>query len=120
MRNVVFALLAMVSPLVATDPPNVGAVVTTQMVDATTVVQFHERGVSIVQLDVDTMECLTSYVLASAPPTFTTSYKDTSGNEQTVTTTASSSTEIGIQNALKAHQRSLRLLQAAFPPMPPQ
>jgi len=110
-------VLALASVLPAAEPPNLGAVVTTQMVDATTVAQFHERGVSFAHLDLATLEVTTSYA-TQAPPIFTTSYRDIHGVTQTVTTQATGTSQQAILTAIKTHKTALRVMQSMFPPAP--
>jgi hypothetical protein len=119
MKTLLHTVLAMTlgCNLLATDPPHIGKVITSQLIDAVTVIQFHEHGISIAVLDVETMQVNQS-IIPNKPPTFTTTYTDTSGNTQTVSTTATGVSQAAILTAIKTHRKALAILQSHYPPMP--
>ena len=110
-------MLAMVSTLVAAEPPE-GKVVTSQMLDATTVVRFHERGISLAHLNLETMTVDISYAV-DGPPSFTTTWVDTDGSTQSVTTTATGNSNTAVMTAIVNHKRAVKMLKAVFPPVNP-
>jgi hypothetical protein len=118
MKNLLFALALFAGVAPAADPPNLGRVITWESVDPTTVVVFHEKGISIKHLDLKTLTVGTSYMV-DTPPSFTSTWVDTSGVTQSVTTTSTGHSNAAVLTAIKNHKRAVALLQAAYPPMPP-
>lgn len=119
MRTLLFALVALASTLTAGDPPKLGPVIASQLIDATTSFNWHENGMSIAILDVETMTVTLSMVAAPKPPVFTTTYVDTSGNTQSISTTSSGTSNAAILTAITQHNLAVELFQSLFPPAPP-
>lgn len=120
MRQILFAVLALASFLCASEPPKgLGALITTQMLDATTAVSFYEHGVSMSTLDPKTMEVATSYATADAPQ-LSTSWVS-GGVTHTVTTSMPSTSPSNqqITQALARHKRIVDAMKALYPPAQP-
>lgn len=119
MRNLLSVMLAMAGTLFASDPPKaLGALLSTDMVDATTVVSFYEHGVGMTTLDIDTLEMETSYAVEDVDaPTLTTTWTS-GGINHTVTTQLPSQTPSAIQitRAMARHHRLVTAMQALYPP----
>ena len=119
MRNLLFVMLAMAGTLLASEPPKaLGALLSTDMVDATTVVSFYEHGVGMTTLDVDTLEMETSFAMEDADaPTLTTTWSS-GGVSHTVTTSLPSQSPSAIQitRAMARHHRLVTAMQGLYPP----
>ena len=139
MRNFLFMLSAIVSlvsfssaamastevtptTVQQSDPvAKLGQIVCQTVIDPTTVLNFHEHGVSVATLNVET-STVEMRVLDGPLPALKMSYVDTSGMRHEVETPFPSINPSArqIRDTIELHKRIVAAYQAAFPPMQPQ
>lgn len=129
MRNILLILTALValvsSPRAlsndSTEPPiaKLGQIINSQPIDALTVFNVHEDGVSLAKLDVQTMEVQFSMFAAGDPPALKTTWTDQNGQSHTVETPIGSSnpSDRMIAAAIALHQRLVNAMQQIYPPI---
>ncbi len=130
MRNLMFSLVALValtSSLMAgtftpNDPPaNVGSIIFTQVLNESTVLNYHESGkTTTATLDAATGQIFWAMV-SSGPPSLTTTWTGTDGLTHSVTTEFPSAapSERQILAYIARHDRIVKVMKAIHPPAPP-
>ena len=122
MRHFLFVALALASTLFAAEPPTkqLGDIYAKHVLDATHVMCFHERGVSLAELNVKTGVVEYSTAIADYP-SLTTSWKDAGGITHEVTTPLpTGSPSAGqILTAITRHKRLVDAMKGVYPPAQP-